>query len=396
MVFLYKCLANNVTPKSFRLCAPIKTTKCENIMKELRRKLLTHARNEAKRRLHESKNRIMNICSALCQVLSPEDYKNIMRVTDTSKDTEYQKSKRHLKEKFQQLKNENQKHSQIVLKNTRKNTRAVLNLTGKTVDKNVTSLLNLGPNFVPTPKSIPHMEIITSIESQALKLESSKKDRSAENLRQIVSKILSKTIGKKQQDNLSKVQRAALKQLKNDKQMKVYPFDKGIRFSLLNDIESISKIEEHLGKSKIIDCDPTNLLTEKFQTHLQKLKKEGKFDKKTHSLIYPSDCIPHRLYGTLKAYKPEKNYPMRAVVSTIGSPVYGTLKYLAKIIQRTLNKNKHRVLNSSSYVEKAKEWNISSSEIQTSFNVVNLYSSVPLDETVAVIIEILDNDIDDL
>ena len=148
------------------------------------------------------------------------------------------KSKRHLKEKFQQLKNENQKHSQIVLKNTRKNTRAVLNLTGKTVDKNVTSLLNLGPNFVPTLKSITYMEIITAIESQALKLESSKKDASAENLPQIVSKILSMTIGKKQQDNLSKAQRKALKQLKNDKQVKVYPFDKDIGFALLNDIDS--------------------------------------------------------------------------------------------------------------------------------------------------------------
>ena len=42
----------------------------------------------------------MNICSALCQVLSPEDYENIMRVTDTSKDAEYHKSKGHLKEKF--------------------------------------------------------------------------------------------------------------------------------------------------------------------------------------------------------------------------------------------------------------------------------------------------------
>ena len=85
MVFLYKCLPNNVTPKSFRIRAPIKTTKCKNIMKELRRKLLTHARNEAKRRLHESKNRIMNICSTLCQVLSPEDYENIKRITDASK-----------------------------------------------------------------------------------------------------------------------------------------------------------------------------------------------------------------------------------------------------------------------------------------------------------------------
>ena len=40
---------------------------------------------------------------------------------------------------------------------------AVLNLTSKTIDENVTSLLNVGPNFVPAPKSIPYMEIITAI-----------------------------------------------------------------------------------------------------------------------------------------------------------------------------------------------------------------------------------------
>ena len=70
IVFLYKCLSNNVTQKSFRIGALIKTIKYENIMKKLRRKLLIHARNEAKRRLHESKNRIMNICSTLSQVIS--------------------------------------------------------------------------------------------------------------------------------------------------------------------------------------------------------------------------------------------------------------------------------------------------------------------------------------
>ena len=168
------------------------------------------------------------------------------------------------------------------------------------------------------------MEMITVIESQALKLESDKKDTSAENLRQTVNKILSKTIGKKQQDNLSKTQRTALKQLENDQQMKAYPFDKGIGLALLNDINDISKIEEKLGKLKIVDCDPTSLLTRKFQRLLRKLKKEDKFDKKAYSLVYPSDCIPPRLYGALKTHKREKNYPMRAVVSTIGSPPYGT------------------------------------------------------------------------
>ena len=32
--------------------------------------------------------------------------------------------------------------------------------------------------------------------------------------------------------------------------MKVYPFDKGIGFVLLNDIDKISKIKEQLGKSE--------------------------------------------------------------------------------------------------------------------------------------------------
>ena len=52
--------------------------------------------------------------------------------------------------------------------------------------------------------------------------------------------------------------------------------------------------------------------------------------------------------------------------------------------------------NIYSFVEEAKEWNISPNETQTSFDVVNLYPSVSIDEAVAVIIEILNNDIDDL
>ena len=47
-------------------------------------------------------------------------------------------------------------------------------------------------------------------------------------------------------------------------------------------------------------------------------------------------------------------------------------------------------------MEEAKEWNISPSEIQTSFDVISLYLSVPVHEAVAVIIEILNNDINDL
>ena len=73
------------------------------------------------------------------------------------------------------------------------------------------SIDRVSTSFFVSPVSLP--------QSQALKSESGKKDTSQENLRQTVSKILSKTIGKKQ-NNLSNTQRAALKQLKNNEQMK--------------------------------------------------------------------------------------------------------------------------------------------------------------------------------
>ena len=41
---------------------------------------------------------------------------------------------------------------------------------------------------------------------------------------------------------------------------------------------------------------------------------------------------------------------MRTIVSTIGTAPYRISKYLVDIIQPTLNKNKHRLINSSSFV----------------------------------------------
>ncbi|XP_012559209.2 uncharacterized protein LOC105845706 [Hydra vulgaris] len=94
--------------------------------------------------------------------------------------------------------------------------------------------------------------------------------------------------------------------------------------------------------------------------------------------MYPSDCNPPRIYGMIKAHKAEKDYPMRPVVSTINTPPYGTSDYLVKIIQPTLNKNKNP------------------NEAQVSFDIVNLYPSIPIDEAIPVVIDILNADIDDL
>ena len=105
--------------------------------------------------------------------------------------------------------------------------------------------------------------------------------------------------------------------------------------------------------------DPTTKFTNKIQKILCRLSKEKKFTDREYFQIYPSCPIPPRLYGTIKAaHKPEKNYRMRTIVSTMGPPGYGISKYLAEIIQPTLDKNNKKIQNSTSFVHEAKDWKI--------------------------------------
>ena len=112
--------------------------------------------------------------------------------------------------------------------------------------------------------------------------------------------------------------------MKHDKNINIYPFNKRTRFKVVKEEAAIRKIEEQIGKSKIINHDPTPTLMNKFQIVLAKLRKGNKFDIKTYFKLYPSEAIPLRLYRVIKAQKPEKNYPTRTIMSTIRTVTYGT------------------------------------------------------------------------
>ena len=58
--------------------------------------------------------------------------------------------------------------------------------------------------------------------------------------------------------NLTRSQKVALKELKNEKSIDVYPFDKGSGFVLIKHEDALKKIEEQIGHAKISQTDPTN------------------------------------------------------------------------------------------------------------------------------------------
>ena len=121
----------------------------------------------------------------------------------------------------------------------------------------------------------------------ALNLDYHDKEADAEALRQNVFHFRNKNRNMKIKDNLSKGQGKALKETKQiNNSTKVYPFDKDSVFVVLSEGDAIKKIEEQLGKAKIIN---------KIQKHLRKLKRVKKFTDKEYFEIYPSDPIPLRL-----------------------------------------------------------------------------------------------------
>ena len=62
--------------------------------------------------------------------------------------------------------------------------------------------------------------------------------------------------------------------MKNDTNLRVYPFDKGSGFAIMKEDDAIKRIKEQIEKSSIIDYDPTTTLLNKFQKELAKLRKE--------------------------------------------------------------------------------------------------------------------------
>ena len=69
----------------------------------------------------------------------------------------------------------------------------------------------------------------------------------AERMRYDVSKLLTKYINVKLPRNLDRQQLQGLKELKNDTNIKVVPFDKGTGFASMESQDMISKIREQIG-----------------------------------------------------------------------------------------------------------------------------------------------------
>ena len=79
----------------------------------------------------------------------------------------------------------------------------------------------------------------------------------------------------------------------------------------------------------------------------------------------------------------------RPIVSTIGSPTYDLAKELARILSPLAGSSE---TNTGEFIERLKKVNISSDDMMVSFDVVSLFTQVPLKEAMEIISTRLEQD----
>ena len=115
--------------------------------------------------MYKNNTKVNHLLDSLKHKVLDQDCKNIIDITDKTKEKHYMKKKTHLHSKFNSLKNAtvNNINSTTPIKKIIKE--RVINLTEKELDENKMQLLNLGPKFVLTyNKQPPCMDIIQTTE----------------------------------------------------------------------------------------------------------------------------------------------------------------------------------------------------------------------------------------
>lgn len=136
---------------------------------------------------------------------------------------------------------------------------------------------------------------------------------------------------------------------------------------------------------RVLERTPLTRLNSLHRTLIRKLNTTQELDTNTKTKLLKSNGTLGRIYGAVKTHKTNK--PLRPIISMRGTTTYDTSKYLADILRRSITNHEYTIINSNDLVEKLKQIRIPDGYILTSFDVVSMFTNIPLDHTLKLIDE---------
>jgi len=131
-----------------------------------------------------------------------------------------------------------------------------------------------------------------------------------------------------------------------------------------------------MGKNK---CEKN-----KWKSSRHTLLKQRASSESVYNNLFPQGSKPSILYGLPNVHK--VNCPARSIMSAIGTFNYKLAKFLVPILQ-PLTCNQYTVHSSFSFVDEITQLTLSHDAVLVSFDVASLFTNIPLDETVNIILD---------
>ena len=139
-----------------------------------------------------------------------------------------------------------------------------------------------------------------------------------------------------------------------------------------------------------LTSDPSKAIKNKLIQTLKEWRKEERIPNYLYNQLYPTAENVPKFYGLPKIHK--KDVPLRPIVSSIGSVMYDTAKFLAKIMKPLVGHNSHHIVNSEDFVNKIAELEVPPGQKLVSYDVSSLFTSIPINEAIPVVRAKLESD----
>ena len=185
----------------------------------------------------------------------------------------------------------------------------------------------------------------------------------------------------KHQSIINQANKEAALNLPNNKDIEIRKADKSANYVILNKCDYIDKLNAILSDSskfKNIKKDPTNLLKQKANKLIETLN-SAKGDPKLAKIV--GDYKPGYIYGNVKTHK--ANNPLRPIISQIPTPTYNLAKSLNKIISPYIPKE-YMLTSSNDFIDLLHS--SPRNGIVASLDVESLFTNVPIDSTIQIIL----------
>ncbi|CAM4849385.1 unnamed protein product [Rotaria magnacalcarata] len=252
-------------------------------------------------------------------------------------------------------------------------------------------LLCRGWNFCIESKITKTDDFKTDMEINATKLEShchpSVFSTIYHHLHDYANKYI-RNINKNNIRNISDEEFHAIKTLRNNKEIIISRADKGNAIVVMDKKDYIEKTNNIL-QLKQFQHTTKSLQKEKeeeMNKYLRELYKENTITKELFYSIRSTCSSIACMYGQPKIHK--NGYPLRPIISSIGSYNYELSKYLAGLIKANrVNKSFSYIKDSFDLVKQIKEITNAKQQVMCSFDVDALYTNVPVKEAIDIVVE---------